>query len=86
MLPFIAGAIVGAMAVIVVKNRKTIVEKISDTAVTAKDNIVDAGSTVKEKIHEFTSEEKQVTKVVKETDKVVNETAKAVKKTPKVEK
>jgi len=67
MLPFIAGALVGAIAVVAVNNRKKIIETVSDTVSNAKDNIVDAGNVVKEKLHDMTSESvDKVEKAVKE--------------------
>ena len=86
MLPFIAGAIVGAIAVIAVKNRKTITEKISDTVSNVKENLMGAGSSVKEKIHDLTAEAEIVKKETAKKETVKKDTVKVEKVEKKVTK
>ena len=57
MLPFIAGAVVGAITVVAVQKRKTIVEKITGATNDAKESIVETSKEVKSKIHEMTAED-----------------------------
>jgi hypothetical protein len=71
MLPFLAGAIVGATAVVAVNNNKKIKEKVIECASTVKDEVQKGASNVKQsainvkdsvkaKVHDMTSAKEEL--------------------------
>ena len=75
MLPFIVGAIAGAGAVVAIKNRKEIKEKVvvgatkvKDKACEVKQSVVDKVETLKTKELKFVDKEKKVEKEEVETE------------------
>jgi len=75
MLPFIAGAVIGAGTVVAVQNRKSLRERfskgisqvketLSNSASKVKDTVEDASSDMKKKVHDMTAEAKATKKTI----------------------